>query len=191
MGFLDALFGRSTPKKADLDALFALPPALLTLEAATGFRPTGVAAVAFREVEGGAFDEVEAESRALLGMDGSTAVRQENDGFGFTWQVITDSSGDASRLVASLHAVNSSLEVRGFGPMLLCSTVYVAAPDGRRAALVYLYKRGTVYPFAPNGERTRDSALEIHLRGVLAGDLPVEDDLSKWSPVWGAPGMTD
>ena len=53
MGFFDALLGRSKPKRANLDDLFALPPAALTLQAATGFTPTGVGAVAFRQVEGG------------------------------------------------------------------------------------------------------------------------------------------
>src|SRR5699024_10324355 len=41
MGFFDALLGRTKPKRANLDDLFALPPAALTLQAATGFTPTG------------------------------------------------------------------------------------------------------------------------------------------------------
>ncbi|WP_349828300.1 PspA-associated protein PspAB [Brevibacterium litoralis] len=193
MGFLDALFGRSTPKKANLDDLFALPPAVLTVQAATGFTPTGVAAVAFREVEGAAFDSVEAESRALIASDPDTTVRQENDGYGFTWQVITNTAAvtDVPHLVTSMHAVNSSLENQGFGPMLLCSTLYLADPQGRRMALVYLYKRGTFYPFAQTGPHTRDSALEIQMRGVLSTDLDIESDMSRWSPVWDAPGLTD
>ena len=67
MGFFDALLGRSKPKRANLDDLFALPPAALTLQAATGFTPTGVGAVAFRQVEGAAFQSAESESVALIG----------------------------------------------------------------------------------------------------------------------------
>lgn len=59
MGFFDAILGRSKPKRANLDDLFALPPAALTLQAATGFVPTGVGAVVFRQVEGAAFDSAE------------------------------------------------------------------------------------------------------------------------------------
>ncbi|MDX6255798.1 MAG: hypothetical protein QOJ11_2132, partial [Frankiales bacterium] len=33
-------------------------------------------------------------------------------------------------------------------------------------ALVYLYKRGTFYPFAPLPGEKRDNALELQLRGV-------------------------
>ena len=189
MGFLDALLGRSTPRKANLDDLFALPPAALTLEVASGLRPTGTAAVAFREVEGGAFAQVEQESRALIAKDPACTVRQENDGYGYTWQVITDADADISNLVTNVHAVNSSLEIQGFGPMLLCSTLYFADVEGTQAALVYLYKRGTFYPFVQTGRHTRDTAREIQIRGIVSQELRIESDLSKWSPVWDAPGM--
>src|SRR5699024_3765618 len=66
MGFFDALLDRTKPKRANLDDLFALPPAALTLQAATGFTPTGVGAVAFRQVEGAAFQSAESESVALI-----------------------------------------------------------------------------------------------------------------------------
>lgn len=191
MGFLDALLGRTKPKKANLDDLFALPPAALTLEAATGLTPTGTAAVAFREVEGGAFAQVEQESRALIAKDPECSVRQVNDGYGFTWQVIAEARANTSNLVTNVHAVNSSLEIQGFGPMLLCSTLYFEDAEGTRVALVYLYKRGTFYPFVQSGPHRRDSALEIQIRGIVSGELDIESDMSKWSPLWDAPGMRD
>jgi hypothetical protein len=61
--------------------------------------------------------------------------------------------------------------------------------DGRRVALVYLYKQGTFYPFAPAAEGKRDNALELQVRGVLDGDLPIEQDLSRWMAVFDAPGL--
>jgi hypothetical protein len=58
-------------------------------------------------------------------------------------------------------------------------------------ALVYLYKRGTFYPFAPLDGRQdhRDNALELQIKGVLAEDLKMEPDLTKWMALWGAPGL--
>ena len=90
-----------------------------------------------------------------------------------------------------LHAVNSQMEVNGFGPQLLCSLAGFEDPSGRRLALVYLYKRGTFYPFAPlpDGTQRRDNALELQVRAALSGDLRIEQDLSRWFPVWGAPGL--
>lgn len=191
MGFFDALLGRSKPKQANLDDLFALPPAALTLQAATDFTPTGFAGVAFRQVEGGAFASVETESQQLVASDPTAAVKQVNDGYGFTWQVISSSELDVPGLVTNMHAVNSSLEGQGFGPMLLCSALYFRSAQGVNAALVYLYKRGTFYPFVQVGPQRRDTAVEFNIRSAVGADLRFEEDLSKWSPVWDAPGMTD
>ena len=191
MGIFDALLGRTKPKRANLDDLFALPPAALTLEAATGFTPTGVGAVAFRQVEGAAFQSAETESAALIGSDPAASVNQQNDGFGYTWQVVSDANAEVVNLVTNLHAVNSALVSQGFDTMLLCSTVYFANPNGRRLALVYQYKRGTFYPFAPAGQKRRDNPVEIQVRGVLSNELPFEEDTSRWSALWDAPGIND
>lgn len=61
----------------------------------------------------------------------------------------------------------------------------------RRLALVYLYKRGTFYPFAPLPDTTehRDNPLELRVRAALANDLRIEQDLNRWFPLWGAPGL--
>lgn len=52
---------------------------------------------------------------------------------------------------------------------------------------MYLFKRGTFCPFAPTGESTRDTALEMQARAHLAGELPIEGDLSRWFPIWSTP----
>ncbi|MEV4285296.1 hypothetical protein AB0K40_07295 [Nonomuraea bangladeshensis] len=185
MGWLDALLGRSKPAKPDLDALFALPSAAVTLQAATGLAPTGLGSVAFRAAEGGAFATLERDVKALLG----DRVVQSDDGYGYTWLLVSRPPEAVADLVTELHAVNSSLEGAGFGASLLCSLVSFADPEGRRVAVVYLYKRGTFYPFAPLPGQKRDNALELQVRGVLDGELPLESDLGRWFPVWGAPGV--
>ncbi|MGR6921711.1 PspA-associated protein PspAB [[Actinomadura] parvosata] len=185
MGWLDALLGRTKPVKPNLDALFALPSAAVTLQAATGLTPTGLGSVAFRAAEGGAFATAESDAKALLG----ERVEESDDGYGYTWLLVRRSPEALGDLVTELHAVNSTLEGAGFGPSLLCSLVSFAAPDGRRLAVVYLYKRGTFYPFAPMAGQKRDNPLELQARGALEGELPLEKDLSRWFPVWGAPGL--
>ena len=65
MGFLDAMFGRRKPTRPNLDALFAVPSAALTLEVAMGFRPTGVGSVCYRATEGAAFADVPNAEAAL------------------------------------------------------------------------------------------------------------------------------
>jgi len=92
-------------------------------------------------------------------------------------------------LVTDLHAVNTSLAEGGFGPQLLCTLVGFTDSSGRKLGIVYLYKRGTFYPFAPLGGERRDNALELQARGAIGADLKIEADLSRWFPVWGAPGL--
>ncbi|WP_333774156.1 PspA-associated protein PspAB [Streptomyces sp. IBSBF 3136] len=194
MGLLDILLGRTRPVAPDLDQLFALPSAAVTLEAAAGFTPTGVGAVCFATVEGAAFEQTHREVQALLDADADRTgppVELTQDGYGYSWLVSRRTPGQLPQLVNDLHAVNSSMEINGFGPQLLCSLAAFEDERGRRLGLVYLYKRGTFYPFAPlsgTAER-RDSALELQVKAALASDLRTEQDLSRWFPVWGAPGL--
>lgn len=185
--WLDAVLGRSKPVQPDLDQLFGLPSAAVTLRAATAFAPTGVGSVAVKAAEGGAYAGLEEEIGRLLALDGDR-YRRESDRYGFDWLVRKADPSDLPDLVTDLHGVNTTLQSGGFGPLLLCTVV--GFTDGaRRLALVYLYKRGSWYPFAPAGPDRRDNALELQVRGLLADDLRLEPDLARWFPVWGAPGL--
>ncbi|MFF1295191.1 MULTISPECIES: hypothetical protein [unclassified Streptomyces] len=194
MGLLDILLGRTKPVAPDLDQLFALPSAAVTLEAATGFTPTGSGAVCFATVEGAAFEQTHREVQALLDADADRdgpPVRLRRDEYGYSWLVSERAPDELPQLVNDLHAVNASMEVNGFGPQLLCSLAGFRDGEGRTLALVYLYKRGTWFPFAPlpDGGQRRDNALELRVRAALGDDLRIEQDLSRWFPVWGAPGL--
>lgn len=195
MGFLDALLGRSKVKRADLDQLFAVPSAALTL-ATAGFNPTGIGSVCFRASEGGAFAQTEAEIRALLDVDAGPPVELTKDSYGYSWLVVRHDPEDIAGLVTDLHAVNLSLQDAGFGPSLLCSLIVLDGTvnnERRRLGLVYLYKRGTFYPFVPlpGTDQRRDNAVELQVRALLTDDLRIEPDLSRWFPIWGAPGLAD
>jgi hypothetical protein len=183
------VFGRSDPPKPNLDNLFAVPSAAITLEVSTGFRPTGVASVCYRAAEGGAFATAQRDIQELLDADGGPRVERSTDEYGYTWLVCRADPGEVSALVNDVHAVNSTLENIGFGPSLLCSLIGFADGEGRRFALVYLYKQGTFYPFAPEGDKKRDNALELQVKGALEGDLSIEPELSRWMAVFDAPGL--
>ncbi len=189
MGFLDALLGRSKPKAANLDALFAVPQAALTLEVGVGLRPTGIGAVCYRANEGAAFATAQDDVQRLLDADGGPAVERTVDQYGFTWLVCRQEPDALEALVTELHAVNTELQDNGFGPSLLCSYVGFGNADGRRVGLVYLYKRGTFYPFAPLPGEKRDNQLELQVRGAVTDDVPLESDLTRWLAIWGAPGL--
>lgn len=192
MGWIDALLGRSTPVPPDLDALFALPSAAITLESATGLRPTGAGSVCVKPAEGPQFAAAHEEARALMRVDDAARVEDVRDSFGYLWTTCTAAPGQLADLVTGLHGANTAYQAAGFGSGLLCSVVgFAGEVEGRerRLGLVYLYKRGAFYPFAPSGPETRDTAFELQLRAALSADLPVEPELQRWFPVWGAPGL--
>jgi hypothetical protein len=188
VGLWDVLRGQQRAKAPDLDHLFAVPGAAVTLQTALDLTPTGVGSVCFRAADGAASGTAEAVATALVEEDGP-AVERSVDSFGFTWLVVRHSPDDVSGLVTDLHAVNTELEMQGFASGLLCSIVGFADSGGRRLGLVYLYKQGTFYPFAPNGPQTRDALLERQARDLLGSDLRIEPDVSRWMPLWGAPGL--
>jgi hypothetical protein len=197
VGFLDTLLGRTKPVRPDLDQLFGLPAAAVTLTAAAGFKPTGEGSVCFAAVEGGAFAQLQEEVQGLLDADVTDSgtevpVEFSQDSYGYTWLLSRHTSDDVAGLVNDLHAVNTVLQDGGFGPQLLCSLVSFRDARGRLLALVYLYKRGTFYPFSKlAGQEKRDNALELQVSAMLKNDLRIEQDLSRWFPIWGAPGLDD
>ncbi|HEX2895163.1 MAG TPA: hypothetical protein VHO29_14290 [Marmoricola sp.] len=189
MGLWDVIRGQQRPKGPNLDNLVAVPGAAITLQTALEVLPTGVGSVCFRAAEGAASASAQDVAEALVEGTGQPDVERSVDSFGFTWFVVRGSADDVSGLVTDLHAVNTELELQGFAPGLLCSLVGFAGSGGRRLGLVYLYKRGTFYPFAPNGPQSRDTLFERQVRDLLGSDLRIEPDLSRWMPLWGAPGL--
>jgi hypothetical protein len=148
--------------------------------------------VCVKPAEGAAFGAAHDEAVALMRVDAAARVEDERDAFGYLWTTCTAAPSQLPDVVTGLHGANTAYQDGGFGPGLLCSVVGFAGDvqgTPRRLGLVYLYKRGTFYPFAPTGSQTRDTAFELQLRAALGTDLPVEPELQRWFPVWGAPGL--
>jgi hypothetical protein len=197
--------------------MFALPSASITLQSAAGMSCSGHAGVCFKPPSGQGFEEMQAEVVSLLSMDGTGGLHQEKDSFGYQWLVVEDTdieqlvtrihlvnsslsdSGWGPQLLCSVFglaelpggamsgdaggdsggdAESPALVETSAGPgTLLPSTGY----------LVYLFKRGTFYPFVPDGHEHRDTEQELKLKSLVADDLTVETDLDRWFPLWDLP----
>jgi len=187
VGLLDVLRGQRAPKRADLDRIFGIDSAAVTLEASLGLRTTGRAGVCFRSIEAAVFEELITEIQELLAAtsgDSGTTVSRHDDTFGFSWIVIADP--DLDDLTTTTHVVSQSLEERGYSEQLLCAVFGFDGEPGP-VELVYGYKRGSFYPFAPRADKGRDSILERRVQATLAHELAVEPELERWYPVWDAP----
>jgi hypothetical protein len=187
VGLRDVLFGRKKLKEASPDRLFALSTAQVTLEVELGLRSAGRAAVCFKPLSAGEFVRAENELQELLDVaarDSGSKVTRKDDEFGFQWLVIEDPH--LEDLVTTVHLVSSELIARGFGEQLLAS-IFRFEGQGQPVYWIYAYKRGAFYPFVPTGKEERDNARELELKAKLEGELPIEQDLTRWFPLYDAP----
>ena len=188
MGFTDVLFGRKKLKEPASERLFAISTARVTLEVELGLKPAGAGAISFKPLSAGEFVRAENELQELLDVaaaESKSKVERKSDDFGFEWLVVRDR--DFEDLVATTHLVSSELQSRGFGSQLLAA---VFRFDGREHPVywIYGYKNGAFWPFVPTGkDQERDNAEELELKAKLENELPVEQDLSRWFALYGAP----
>src|SRR5687768_4258043 len=111
MGLWQAITGRTRPKQADLDALFLIPSASITLQTAIGLTPTGVGSVCYRAAAGAGFAETQQDVVELItGAVDAPEVGVSGDEFGFTWLTVHRDPTDIGGLCTDLHAVNTTLE---------------------------------------------------------------------------------
>ena len=189
MGLRDTLFGRTKQVAPNLDNLFGLPTAALTLESELDLVSSGQAGLCFKSGSGESTLTTDEDIKQLLDFDETNnKVTLTTDDLGFKWLVVTDPAFEA--LVTRIHAADTSMVEHGLGPRLLCAVFGFVAktPPGEGSVrMVYLMKQGTFYPFAPTGPSQRDNELELRVKSFLGTDLPIEKDLSRWMALWNLP----
>jgi len=189
VGFRDSLFGRTKQVAPQLDNLFALPTASLSLETQLDLVTSGQAGLCFKAGSGADEIQTDAQVLALLNFDEKdSSVTVQTDDLGFKWLVITDP--DLENLVTRIHGANAEMVENNLGPRLLCCVfgfVPKTPPADGAVRMVYLMKQGTWYPFAPKGDNDRDNELELRVRSFIGTDLPFEKDLSRWMALYNLP----
>jgi hypothetical protein len=119
--------------------------------------------------------------------DAGTSVTTKDDSYGYRWMILGDD--DFDDLVVGVNAVSSALESGGYGERILCAVFAFQDSSARAAYWIYNYKRGAFYPFVPaaGGREERDTERELRLKAQIGVELPVEAELERWFPLWGAP----
>ena len=190
MGLLDVLTGKRKLAKPAPDRLFAISTAYVTMQTGLGMDARGAAAIVFQPLATADFDSIVRDMEEVVkatATDSGMTVTSSDDSYGFRWLVLRGS--DFDDLVVGINAVSGALEAGGYGERVLCAVF--AFEDSRRRPVywIYNYKRGTFYPFAPapgSGEQ-RDNERELVLRAQIGKELPVEQELERWFPLWGIP----
>ena len=176
-----------------MDRIFALAAAAPSLADAE-LKFDGRAAVCLKPVEGADFTAADHEIQALVQLAANSRdfhgrATTEQDTLGYRWLLFNDS--DLGECVNLIHLAGSTLQEKGYGEQLLVAGFrFRLGPESTRGHLLYNYKRGRFYPFIPSGtdgQRTRDHAAEFRASGALSTLLPMEQDISRWFPLWDSP----
>jgi hypothetical protein len=189
VGFLDVLIGRRKLAKPAPDRLFAISTAYVAMQTALGMSSRGSAAIVFQPLATADFESIvrdmEEVVRATASDSGATVTRQD-DSYGFRWLILRGS--DFDDLVVGINAVSGALEAGGYGERVLCAVFAFEDSQQRPVYWIYNYKRGAFYPFAPSGgAEQRDNERELILKAQLGRELPIEEELARWFPLWGIP----
>jgi hypothetical protein len=189
MGFLDALRGKKKLRQPAADRLFAMSTAYVTLDSDAGLQPAGKAAIVFQPLGTSDFDAIVKDMEEVLGATGEesgTTIEKRDDSFGYRWMVLSDP--DMEDLVVGINAVNEALKAGGYGDRILAAVFPFRDQQGRPVHWIYNIKRGTFYPFVPaGGAQTRDNERELQLKAKMDRELPIEQDLGRWFPLWDVP----
>jgi len=190
VGFLDALLGGrgKRVKGAAPDRLFAMTTAQVTLDTGLGLQHKSSAGIVFQPLETADFDGIVKETEELLragAEDTGTAVETSADEYGYRWLIFRDP--DFEDLVVALNTISTQLQESGYGDRLLAA-VFPFEDKGQTVYFLYNFKRGAYYPFIPApGDQARDSERELRLKAQVGAELPFEEDITRWFPLWEIP----
>jgi hypothetical protein len=190
MGFLDVLLGKRKLAGPAPDRLFAMSTAYVTLETSLSITSRGSAAIVFQPLSTADFEGIVRDMEEVVrgtASDTGTTVESKDDSYGYRWLVLRGQSFED--LVVNINAVSTALEAGGYGERVLCAVFAFEDSRKRRLYWIYNYKRGAFYPFvpAPGEQQQRDNERELVLKAQIGSELPVEQELDRWFPLWGAP----
>jgi hypothetical protein len=193
MGFLDVVMGRRKLAGPAPDRLFAISTAYVKFETELGISSRGSAAIVFQPLSTADFQSIVKEMEEVVratSADSGATVDSEDDTYGYRWLILRGK--DFDDLVVGINAVSGSLESGGYGERVLCAVFAFEDQQRRPLYWIYNYKRGSYYPFVPApgagaGGGERDNERELVLKAQVGSELPVEQELERWFPLWGIP----
>jgi hypothetical protein len=190
VGFFDVITGKRKLAKPAPDRLFAMTTAYVTFETELDLVSRGKAAIVFQALATSDFTRIVKDMEEVVkatGGETGTTIETTDDKFGYRWMILRDT--DFEDLVVGINAVSTALEGGGYGERILCAVFAFEEREGKRPVYwIYNYKRGAFYPFVPAGTaQQRDNESELRLKARMGPELPIEQELERWFPLWGIP----
>ena len=189
MGFLDILRGKRELKQPAPDRLFAMSTAYVKMEMELSLKTSGKAAIVFQPLATADFEGIVKDMEEVVqgtGSDAGTTVRSSDDEYDYRWMILEDP--DFDDLVVAMNTVSVELQGAGYGDRLLASVFAYEDENAKPVYFIYNFKRGAYYPFVPaSGDKARNTEEELRIKAQLARDLPWEEDMARWFPLWDIP----
>ncbi|HEX4010907.1 MAG TPA: hypothetical protein VHX62_12900 [Solirubrobacteraceae bacterium] len=189
MGLREIITGKRKLAPPAPDRLFAISTANVVFETSLEITSRGSAAIVFQSLATSDFTSIVRDMEEVVratASESATTVETSEDSYGFSWLILRGQDFDG--LVVGINAVSGALQAGGYGDRVLCSVFAFQDGRGRPLYWIYNYKRGTFYPFVPGpGPQQRDNERELVLKAQVGSELPVEPELQRWFPLWGAP----
>ena len=163
--------------------------AQVTLETGLGMKHTGAAGIVFQPLETADFDadrqgDRGAAARSAAGHRHGAGDRR--DEFGYRWLIFRDP--DFEDLVVALNTISTAARRRGGYGDRCWPPSSRSRTTGKHVYFIYNFKRGGYYPFVPApGDKERDTERELRLKAQVGAELPFEEDISRWFPLWEIP----
>jgi hypothetical protein len=174
------------------DIIFTLSGGYITLETKLGLQSTGRCGISFKSTSGMQFSDLTNEIKSFL--DHSITefnIRYETltDSFGYFWIILSAKVMEDE--LAALTAVRDTVEDAGYLPLLLASAFQFQVKDSKNPSavsyLIYNHKRKNFYPFVPISRQERNSEYELKIMAILSKEIPFENNMSLWFPLWDIP----
>ena len=188
--------GNNKKTNSDPDTIFKLSSAYISLETRLNLTYTGRCGICIKRTDVDvSFGELKLSIENLLEATKKTDLKlsydiSTDDYYNVLWLLIDVRSMEDS--VACLTVVSEILEQRGYTPMLK-SAVFEFGKDGSKHQPYYLtydYVLDKFYPFVPivGRQKSRNSREEMKMmKAVLNENLPLQEDETKWDPIWHLP----
>ncbi len=194
--FIDSIGGDSPKANSDSDAIFVLSSAYISLETRLDLIYTGRSGICIKKTAVNiGFDELKLSIENFLEASKKTDLKLSYDVsideyYDLLWLVIDVRSIEDS--VACVTVVSETLEQEG-DMILLKSAVFEFGKKGsihQPYHLIYDYELDKFYPFVPiiGRQKARNSREEMNMMRAVSNDkLPLEEDESRWDPIWHLP----
>lgn len=215
--FYDSTENKISNSYIDSDSITSLSSASLKLESNLGIKSTGRCGICVKDVNLESFNDMKKYVENFLGIatdekkneNLSFSFNSFLDEYNYLWFILNGQK--IEDVVAGINAVGDTIHEKGFSRQLLAAVfeftsgyenrneevrnVVEAIEHNNKTSqyLIYNYKRDNFYPFVPSGttsqtgKRKRDNQMEVKIMKEISKEIPFEEDLSQWYPIWNIP----